>query len=281
MGAASRRTHDSGLTSALDASGLPIPLIAVALVAASAVLLGTEIPGSAYTLAAAGSFAIYLLDRAWPFSPEDAANRPERATWHGDHRWYRFPALILAIGLSLWALLQLPRAVWLFAAALTVLAGLHAVPLGGRRLKASAWLKPSLVAAAWAAGAVLIVPFATGGEITRAVVLLLAVRGLTVAANVVLTDLADSEGDAAAGLTSLATRSGERAVRSLASALIIAGAVLCLAQFVRSGNVLWSVEALGLVLYLAVVQRRAALPEPIVLDLLVAWPAVTWLVSRL
>jgi 4-hydroxybenzoate polyprenyltransferase len=281
--AAPCREDRPALLVAADATALPIPLVGAALAASTFVLLGVAPDVRMVALAASGAFLVYLLDRAWLSSPEDARNRPGREAWHRRHPAYRWVATGTAVVTGLMSMRGLPASVWIMGGILGLLAAGHLTPIAGTRLKASAAGKPLLIATAWGAGAVL-VPISLGmhaGGTTVAALLL--IRVLTLLANVFVTDIADIPGDREAGVDSLASALGEHRTRRLAVVLLGIAALLAASLVVSLESWLWAVEGSGLLVFAFVIRPSdRPIPDSLKVDLLVGWPAITvgvWLAT--
>lgn len=264
----------------LDASGLVIPAIAATLAASSYVLLGLKPHVPAVLLSASGAFLIYVWDRAWTTSPEDASNRPSRREWHGTHRRYRYLSTTIALitaGVSWWLV---PAPMKVAAAGLAAVGGLHHLSVSGHRAKAHPVVKPVVVGLAWGIGSG-ILPFLTGPVLLPAVVgAVIVIRALAVAANVLLSDIHDVQGDREAGIRSMATELGPLPTRSLAMALLLIAGGIALGAGWVTGSPLWLVEAGGLGVFAVFIRPTSeSLPGRLTLDVLVAYPIVTILAS--
>ncbi len=272
--------RDLSVTDALDASAAVIPLLAAVLTSASYALAATAIDLAAVVLCASGAFLVYLWDRAWGNSPEDATNRPTRQAWHARHPRYRHGATGLAAVLAVASWLLAPPLLKTVAAGLAVIGILHHTSVGGVRPKAHPILKPTLVGLAWGVGCSL-PPILTGHIAALSLVpAVAAIRTLTVSANAIVSDLHDVEGDVQAGVASLASMKGPRVTRTVAATLLVLAAAVTVGMWWFTSSPLWLVEAIGLVAFALMVRPgRDALPGRLTLDLLVGFPAVTLLAS--
>lgn len=267
-------------TDALDATAAVIPLLAAVLTSASYALAATEIDYAAVVLCASGAFLVYLWDRAWGKSPEDATNRPTRLAWHESHPRYRYWATGLAIALAVASWLLAPPLLKTVAAGLAVIGIIHHTSVAGVRPKAHPILKPTLVGLAWGVGCSL-PPILTGHIAALPLVPAVAfIRTLAVSANAIVSDLHDVKGDTEAGVASLASLKGPRVTRTVASLLLVIAALSAVGMWCNTTNPLWLIEATGLSAFaLAIRPGRTALPGRLTLDLLVGYPAVTLLAS--
>jgi hypothetical protein len=252
----------------------------------TAALLDLPVPGTLLGAAFCGTALVYLADRALDHSPEDAINCPSRNTWRRTlRRWIAAEAGLLVIGLA--ACLPFLRGSTLAAAAaIGGLAGLHVVPLGanGWRLKAWGSVKPLSISGAWALGAVVLPVVEAGAPWTLSVGLLVACRVALILPNVLLADWRDRRGDAAYGLSTLASRWSRWQVRRTAALCLglgLLGAAL-LADALPAHRRLVALDAAGLLaMGLAVWHLRPqTVPwHMLAVDLLVAWPLLTWAAS--
>jgi 4-hydroxybenzoate polyprenyltransferase len=159
---------------------------------------------------------------------------------------------------------------------------LHVVPVlpGRRRLKALGSLKPIVVAATWAVGAVVLPVVESDAPITFGVGGLVVYRFLFILPNVLLADWADRTGDATMGVGTWALRWSRRSVQG-GSTLILGVAFLGAVGAVGQGAPsLLLLDALGIgVMGTAVWKLRpGAKPLHLLwLDLIVAWPITVWL----
>lgn len=265
-------------------SNVAVGLIAVAFVWGNYALLG-QAPGlPLLVLAGCGTFLIYQFERGSGFAPEDRYNHPRRQAWLRRHAplQRRLAAAALVI-----ALLMLPflRPVTLVGGSVLAMLGvLYALPLlpGGRRLKALWFVKPLAIAGGWAAGGVLLPALEAGLAFSPVVAGLVAYRLLFILPNALLVDWLDREGDARAGLRTVATVWPAEGVRFAAALLALLAAACAVAAAVAGAGPLWSVDALGPLLMAGVAFRLPALPRPqavLLLDGLAAWPLVTALAA--
>jgi 4-hydroxybenzoate polyprenyltransferase len=183
-----------------------------ALCAAASRALGAEPSVALVALAAAGTVVVYNVDHLRDVE-RDLATSPRRTAFV--QRWRA-------------ALIALSAAAALVAGALTWLAGPRAIALLApiaatgllhRRLKRFAWWKPLYVSAAWTA-VVVGLPLAAGAP-ARHTAWVAAIASVTIAANVIASNLRDREAPAA--------RFGARVPLRLARGLALAASGLALA----------------------------------------------------
>jgi putative flippase GtrA len=281
------RLPRSGLAIWLDATALPIAVIAAAVSASAFVLSGEPPHQAAVILAAAGAFLIYLVDRAWVFSPEDVTNRPGRLQWHARHPGYRWGAAVVALGLAGAAWLYSPTEVRWMAVGLGSVALIHVTSIGGRRGKARPVLKIAMIAMAWGLGSALLPLMTTwahiGGELSlfsrpMSLVAVAAARAMVVGANVLVSDVHDIDGDAAVGIRSTSAALGKDRARWAAVGILLAATAIAGSMILYTGSYLWAIEGVGMVVFALVIHPgRAHLPSALSLDLLVGWPLITLL----
>jgi len=179
---------------------------AVALVGASSHAMGLDVSAAIAALAASGTLVVYTVDRLRDVV-RDRTTAPARSAFIERHQgWLRVQAGAALLAAAAAAGFAGPRAVAL-AAGVAVLGLFH------RRLKRFAWVKPAYLTLAWTAVCVGL-PAVHAGDAQHVLPVVLVV-GLTVQANVALSNLRDDEG--------LAARLGRR------RALVIAGGLLGLA----------------------------------------------------
>jgi len=263
---------------------LPIGGVAVALLLGTTALLNLQPDGPLLGAAFCGAALIYLADRAVGGAPEDRYNQPGRVAWVRRHRrWLMVEGIGLTTGLA--ALVPLLKIETILAAAgLGVVGLLHILsgPVLGRG--GSSFVESLVVAVVWASGAVLLPILEAGAVVaTRAVVALTAYRTSLILPNILLADWADREGDAAVGTGSWALGWSRRAIQVGGTGLLslaVGGALVTLAM--GGGSFLLAVDAVGGVLMAVGIwtlrPERSAVHRA-VLDGLVAWPVVPWLVS--
>ena len=260
----------------LDATALHVAAVAVAVVGGAFALLGIPVPAPVVVLSAAGVFLIYVVDRAWTRAPEDRANRPARVRWHKRHAWYRWAAAAAAFAAMGWAIPSLPGSAVAAAGALGAAGLVHVVSGAPKRHPLA---KPAAIAAGWGIGSVLL-PVLLAQPAAAMILAILFVRSAAVAANVLLSDIHDTEGDRAESLPSVAGVRGTAAARGGAQICLLAAAAVALVAFAAWDSPLWGIEASGLIIFGATAHWKNT-PHPVVLDLLVGWPAVTWAVFAL
>ena len=221
--------------------------VAAAMVAGTSALAGLPLDGPLLVLAFCGTLLVYHLDRTPVLSPEDRLNHPARWRWRRTCGGQAATLAGLAALGACWALPQLRMRTLAAGFALAGPAAAYALPLFGsddggnlgddlggggsakRRLKDVGPAKPFIVAAAWALGSVGMPALeasapasagsagATGAAAPLA--LLASYRFLFVLPNLLLADAADRDGDARAGLRTVATTAA-RAPRRLRRAAV-------------------------------------------------------------
>ena len=262
-------------------SSLPVGGIAVCFLLGTYALLELSPSIPLLVLAFCAVFLVYQVERALHPAAEDVHNHPQRLDWVARHRRYVWVSTGVAF---VGALVTLP---WLqletlgLGLGLALCSALYIVPLGQRqwRLKSVWYLKPLLIAGAWAVGGVLMPVLEAGIPIESQVVALVGYRTLFVLPNAFLADWPDRVGDAKAGLHTVATRLTGRQVR-WGGAIVLIGALSggLYALIVFNATWLLAVDLCGVLILLIVVLR----PWPqtrwffgFLLDLIIAWPGVT------
>ena len=261
----------------LTFASVPPLVVALGLVLGSAALLQVPVSPVLVGAALAGTWLVYVGERLVA-PPEDAANHPGRTRWVARHRRV-LKGLVGGCGLAGMLAAPFLRPATVVGGSLVALTGAaYALPLArGRRLKAMPVVKPLLVGVAWAAATVVLPAIEARAAIGPAALLLAGVRALTVSANVLLHDWPDRRGDAASAAGTLPLSWSWphlRAVTRVLLGLALAGEI-ALAGVVGP---LAMLDAVGVVLLLACTRRapRGGWRERVALDLLVAWPLVTW-----
>ncbi|AEN73438.1 hypothetical protein Rhom172_1518 [Rhodothermus marinus SG0.5JP17-172] len=257
-------------------SGLHIPLLAVALLAGNAALLQLSLSKPLVVLEAFGAWIVYLLDRSLAVGPEDYLNRPGRVSWWREHRTLQRGGLAFGALLAGWATLHLRPATLVAGAGLGLVGMLYVLP--GVRLKQWGLLKPLLIAGAWSLGTTLLPVLEAGRTPGADLWLLTAYRLLWLLPNPLLADWPDRVGDLASGVRTPAVRWSYGTLRRVALGLLLGALSLGLVLVVRLNRPVAVVDLLGVLLAGMVIgaARRAVTDEHLVLlDLLVAWPAVT------
>ena len=260
---------------------LPAPVVALGLCLATGALTGAPVGMGLAGAVAAAAWAIYLAERL-VVAPEDAGNHPGRTRWVARHRLRLVALCGASTAGGLWLARGFGLATWAAALALVGASAAYALPLAGRRLKTLPVVKPLVVGVAWALATVALPLLETSGRVAGAGWMLTGVRLLTVAANVLVHDWADRAGDARAGAGTLPEGWQWKHLRRAAGALVVLALALDGVLAAVFGP-LALVDAGGLVLFLAVLYRE---PPPgwrtsLALDLIVAWPLVTWLAGKL
>lgn len=266
----------------------PVPVggIAVALMLGTSALLQVSVSLPLLIVGGCGTALVYGVDRVVTPSPEDAINRPDRHRWVEAHRgWLRLEmGILLVVSCATIPLLQ-ENTLWAVVP-LVVVVALHLVPGEdwGRPLQRVALVKPLAVAGAWAVGGALLPMLERGALIGGAAVCLVGYRMLFILPNVLLADWGDREGDAVAGLASWTPSGSLHTLRLISSLLLgvgILGAGVAVSNFGAPGLLL--VDAVGLVLMLAAtwtVHPGHSAGHAFLLDLIVAWPLVPWVVHH-
>lgn len=267
-------------------SGLPVGGIAVALMLGTTALLSLPVSVALLGAAFCGTALVYLADRVLGTSPEDALNCPDRVAWQQEMRgWIAAESIGLALGLLV-CLPYLRAETLLAACGMGAVAGLH-VGLPGHptwRLKRWGCLKPLAISGAWALGAVALPILEAGAPWTWGGIALIGYRVAFIVPNVLLADWRDRRGDAVYGVAALGSdwhRTTVQRVGSICLGLAALGAT-GMAWLRPSLAPLLIVDALGLVALGVGLHRlrpRQVAWHMLALDLVVAWPGVTWLVS--
>ncbi len=280
-GAFSERAFKS--VKALSFSNLLIGFLAACFLLGTYGALGLAVDVPLVVLGFCGAFLVYCGERGFGGPPEDTLNHPARLAWIHEHSAYWRSALLTAAVVSV---MMLPRLHWqtlLAGAALAGVSLLYGVPLlrGGRRLKSVWWAKPLLIGGGWALGGVLLPVIESGRGLPPAALWLLLFRFLFLMPNALLADLPDRLGDAQSGLLTPVLVLGATRIRMLALVSIGGAVALALAG-----------PQLGLLSPLVRAEALACIPATFivwgvpkafdrrhmfVLDLLVAWPLVSFL----
>ena len=257
---------------------LPVGGIAVGVMLGTYALLGVPVSAPLLVAAGCGAALIYGADRAVVAAPEDRWNRPDRVAWVRAHRrWLVAEGSVLAV-VGAGALLFLRPATIGSAVFLAIIAVGHQGVDWNWEGRSTGLIKPVVIALVWAGGGT-VLPMVEAQMIQGAAVAWLgAYRTLFVLPNVLLSDWGDRRGDRAAGRHPWTERARGGDVRW--------GATMCLLGALLLAGVggtlgvppeLLVVDAVGPVLLLGSVWTLN--PEEskhrLVLDLIVAWPAVT------
>lgn len=257
---------------------LPVGGVAVGMMLGTYALLGLPVSVPLLVAAGCGTALIYGADRSVVDAPEDRWNRPDRVAWVRAHRrWLGIEGALLAV-VGAGALLFLRPATIGSAVLLAVVAGGHRGLGGDWAGETTGWTKPVVVALVWAVGGA-VVPVIEAAALQGAPVAWLgAYRALFVLPNVLLSDWGDRQGDRAAGRHPWTQRVRGRTVRWGATILLL-GALALAAVGATLGRPpqLLLVDAVGPTLLLGGVwtltPERSA--HRLILDVIVAWPAVT------
>lgn len=261
-------------------SGIVEGVIAVALIAATGVLL--DIPASRWLLAAAGSATtlVYLVDRLIGAKREDVRHHPERVLWIQKHCTL-LTFVLLPLGATVVAtLVMLQPETQIIAALLAFATVVHLFPLlpGHRRLRAFTALKPVVIAGAWAAGSVLLPVVEAGRSIDVAVVCLSFYRLGFILPNTLLSDVLEPQ--TTPGRT---PESGSGKTRDMTRAAVAVAVLAMTWGGLMLANGLatkWlQADLIGPGLYLVIVARKEWQQSPAarhLVDLVTAWPLV-WL----
>lgn len=278
-------------------SDLHILLVAAAWMQGSSALFAYTLPLSFLMVASVGAFLVYRVDRLLIDSPEDALNTPERLDFSRRHR---LVLLASAAGLMVMAmaLALTMRVLWLEMALVVGIAGL-VYPLkilpGGQRPKDIAWLKTALVACCWVGGGVLLPLVLFSGGVSLVVAAAVGVyRVLWIVPNLLASDWIDRAGDQAAGSGNLvASWSVRRAQRVLWLGLSAAGLLASFLAFsgLPPGWLAMDFAGMAILSWAAwrvircdesdvVSAEKPHAAHIVVLDVLVAWPLLTWILMR-
>jgi 4-hydroxybenzoate polyprenyltransferase len=264
---------------------MPVGGIAVALMLGTSALLQISVSPPLLLAGFCGTALVYGVDRALTSSPEDVINRPDRHRWVEAHRgWLQLEMGLLLIAVCA-AVPFLQTDTLLVSSLLVIVVALHLVPGSrwGRPLQKVALAKPVAVVGAWAVGSVILPLVEEGAPIEVGGIALAGYRMVFILPNVLLADWGDRKGDAAVGLAT--GLSGSLRSLRIASTLLLGGGVVgAVAAVSRFGApVLLLVDALGLLVMLGAVWtvRPGTSPAQVfLLDLIVAWPLVSWLVHQ-
>ncbi len=213
---------------------LAIPLIAAGLTASALLVAGAGWSWRALLLSAAGANFVYQLESLGSSRREDLVNQPGRVAWRERNIGYALASLTISAAIVLSVLAISPERLVLVAVGLGAVGILYASPLlpGGTRLKRYRYAKPTMIAAAWSVGTVLLPLLVVGrsGDAT-AIVMLTTYRFLFLLPNALCSDLTDVVGDREAGLRTVASTLGVR-VTKFASLIFASAAAVLLAAFV-------------------------------------------------
>ncbi|MBW2385632.1 MAG: hypothetical protein JRG92_18530 [Deltaproteobacteria bacterium] len=195
-------------------SGALPAVVAAALAAATGTVLVPDSQSGALAtvagLAAAGTLVIYSVDRLRDLE-RDRETAPGRTHFVQTHRRYVLAATVAGAAACVPLALRMPPGVW------ALCAGVLTLGLWHRRLKGRAPWKVLYVAAAWLGVVVGLPVVAGGGAALRPLAAVLAALGVTIAANLLASDLREHS----------LTRARQRDL-AIARALAIAGTLFCL-----------------------------------------------------
>jgi len=233
-----------------------------------------------------GAFFLYQIDRAFSFSPEDTVNAPERVEWNNGHRSYSMASTAASALLMAILLPRLPVFILPWLAAIGVLGIVHALPsMGGRRrLKSIPYLKTASISIAWMVGGVIIPLTITGISSVALISLLCLYRLPVIVSNQLVADFVDREGDQTVSHKSILTTFSERRVKLIVLSLLGSSAVFGVLVLMMTGSyLLVSVDMVGLFLMLYFCLRDHPLTRntSFILDVLVGWPLITFLLWSL
>jgi hypothetical protein len=245
-------------------------LVAVAMTGATFALLGVDVSIPLLIAAFGGTIVIYILDRTIWAGPEDGVGR-------NDLRGIDIVAVCLGAFLVGVAAPLLAPLTLLLGAGLALLAAAYSLPIFGGRLKEAGQGKPLIVAAGWAAGAVIIPAIESGQSSILVVMLLVAYRTAFILPNTLFADLPDAPFDRHAEVVTPATMQSRAGLRDLAIVSVTSALALAfVAFFGEFTSELIILDAAGLMVILAIINSRAA--PPVLahrLDLAMLWPALT------
>jgi 4-hydroxybenzoate polyprenyltransferase len=266
--------------------GLPVGLIAVALMLGTYAVLDLTPHVPLLISGFCGAVLIYQLDRVLDGSPEDRVNRPARRQWMQRHRRYVWITIIGCGAVGGLAATQLSLTTCAVGLGLGLVGGIHVWPaLGGRRLKTWGMIKPIIISGVWATGAVLVPVVEADQFVTGGVLALVGYRFALVLVNTLLADIGDRGGDGRAGRRTLAT--------VLPTSMLLWGAYIVLGFILVAGigavgvgraPPLLLVDLLGVVLLGGMVRRVQVDPSwgrHVLVDAVIGWPAITFLVGWL
>jgi len=231
-----------------------VALTALGVAFGAGAVLRVRVPLPLAVLVALGAWTVYVAERLACAAPEDARNHPERTRWFAANRRRLAGGVALALAACTLAWARLPLSAQGLAVGVAALGAVYLLPA----VRRSALAKTALVALGWGTGGALLLPLADGRPVDAAALALAASVALLVAANALLLDALDADGDRAAGRATFAARqpvpltgplpiplTGPR-YRALLGAVLLASA-LALGAAVRLGGASSSVGLVALV----------------------------------
>lgn len=265
-------------------SGVMVGGIAVCVVLGTFALLELAPDIPLLILAFAGTLLVYQAERFVYRAAEDEINQPKRIAWAKENRVYVRGSLLAALVGALLVLPRLRPEVLVVGAGLAVLSTVYMLPVlpGKKRLKGAGYLKPGAIALGWSVGGVVLPVLEVQQALSLTVVLLGGYRFFLVFANALVSDWPDRKGDEAVGLVTPAGRNEEGVLRrfALLAVLVSMGLGVILLWKGTVPRMLLLVDGVGLVLLATWIAgpwyKRWYFG--LILDVLVAWPVVTFLV---
>jgi 4-hydroxybenzoate polyprenyltransferase len=243
-------------------------------------MIGSDPDAGALILAGSGAFLIYVFEQAWWPGPEDAFNNHERLDWQRRNRLFLAGASAVAAFLFLFATsITRSTTVLPVIALLGSVAALYCLPVlpGGLRLKSIWFLKPILIAAAWAGGTTVLPVLFSDQLLSPSVFFICLYRFLFLLPNTLLADLPDAAGDRRAGLETVATKLTTELPLIAGILAVSVPAVAITGWLFLPVSAILLVDSLIALLYLVLCRPQAASHGPfyrLQLDILVCLPLV-------
>ena len=264
---------------------LHVPVIALALISSTSIMLEVDFSLPLAVVCCAGTFVIYQLDRVWLPSPEDVINQPARVSWYQSHSQYTMWSFILSLSIGFVALFFLkPKTIWM-GVLLGTIGLVYLLPHRGHlvRLKGHWFVKPFVITLCWTYGGIVLPLVEGGGAFDGLVWCFFIYRSLLIIANVLLSDLPDQRGDQSAELDTIAILLSRKALIRVVVSISALAFVLGVAQAILySWPLILYVDLVStlLMIILACISVRkdnsdSHLMYSYVNDLIVGWPLVS------
>lgn len=265
------------LVEGVAALHLAVPIVATGGLLGTSALWGMAVDPALIVALGSGAWAAYLAERLVA-PPEDSINDRRRSDW-----MTRYRRVVWMLGVAL-AVVAMGAALWVSVGVLLGGVGIGAIGLayalpGRWRIKRFGRAKPFLIGFVWSA-AVVGLPMIEWEQIPDGTAALMLGRMLFYAANAMALDWPDRAGDAAAGVPTWAVRLSASTLRRFilmlaGGAAIASGA----AGWIAGQPTLGVVDAGGALVLIVLIARRLPVHryDSVVLDVLVAWPGVTWI----